>query len=172
LTAEGWGPIASARHGLEVTLPEVGAWTVNDYDESWLVAQHARSRSEIRMRAWRAPRTNSPDDCWQQARLWRPDLPRLVPETMLEQRPLAAPPGYRGEIGVGIVAPGDGLVEGYVVAVGARTGRCFAFWYRTRVRGAAAEAIVAENLAVISAGVVDGIEQSGIEKAVRREPMR
>jgi len=168
LVAGAWGSVRSGRHGLEIPLPSRGQWSVNDRQEAWLVAQHSASRSELRLRAWRAPRANAPESCLEQARLWRPDLPEPSTATLIEQRALVAPAGYRGTVWVGVKQVGD-AAEGDAVAVGARTGRCFVLWYRTRIRGNAAETVVTENLATVSAGVIDRIREVGIEDTVPRE---
>ena len=169
LAAGAWGTVHSVRFGLDLPLPERTEWTVNDKQEPWLVAQHAASRSEILLRAWRAPRASTPEACLRQARLWRPDLPRWTSAPLLERRKLVAPAEYRGEVGVGAQILSADEAAGFVVAAGARTGRCLVFWYRTRVGGPSAENVVAENLAVVSAGVVDRIRETEIADAVQRE---
>ncbi len=168
LSAEAWKPVRSSRQGIEVPFPDRDAWAVNDVGGQWLVAQHAGSRSEVRLRSWRAPRVNTSESCWEQVRLWRPDFPGAETGSILEQRDLTAPAGYRGEVLVGVTVAAD-VASGFVAAVGARGGRCFAFWYRTRVSGGTAEQIVGENLAVVSAGMVDRVRELALDEAVHRE---
>lgn len=153
LPARGFRDVVLSRHSLSVALPDAAGWQPIEPSEKWWAVRHASSRSELRMRAWTAPRRVSPAECERQARSWRPQIPVASPETIVQAHRLDAPRGFDTHVVVGVQALAPTQLEGYALAFGAGVGRCYAAIYETRAEGANAERAVGERLAV----VVDGI---------------
>jgi hypothetical protein len=146
-----WGELVSQRFAVRLPLPSAARWTVDDRRGPWLVARDPATRSELRLRAWRAPRRVTPADCEAEARDLGPTLPRLRPEDLLERSELRLGSGLNLErVSAARSLPGGEGVEGYVLGFGATTGRCLALVYLTSERGTGAAARVGARLAVVA----------------------
>ncbi|HEY6557261.1 MAG TPA: hypothetical protein VI072_08305 [Polyangiaceae bacterium] len=152
------------RFSLVVPLPEFAEWSIDDKSEHWFVARHAGSSSELRMRAWSANRSVTPEQCETQARLWLRTAPVPAADDAVEARRLRAPTGYHGQLiaGVRLLAAGSEL-EGFALAFGAAVGRCYAAVFTTRGRGPRAEERVGATLAVVAGGLLERVEVAEVE---------
>ena len=97
------------RFSLVVPLPGFAEWSIDDKSQHWFVARHAGSSSELRMRAWSANRSVTPEQCETQARLWLRTTPVPAADDAVEARRLRAPTGYHGQLiaGVRLLAAGS-----------------------------------------------------------------
>jgi hypothetical protein len=135
------------------------------------VARHAATRSELVARTWRAARLVNKDDCERQARLWRPEIPDVPPDSVLETRRIDAPPGFTTELRVGAAPLAlTREIRGYALAFGTMVGRCYALVYTTIDGGAGAEASVGRRLAVVADEIVPQVRFLSIEERVRQKP--
>ena len=163
LVSEDWEPVVSSRFGVEVPLPQRSSWLVNDKAQPWLVAQHAPSRSELRIRVWRQPRPVRLTDCEDQVDLWRPEFQATTEDSELERSPWVPDAQFRGTVRTVVTRLDSGRVEGRLRAVAASPNRCLSLLYRTQVAGQGGEAIVGDNLAIIAAGVASRIQLRSID---------
>jgi len=116
------------------------------------------TRSQIVLRVWRAERLARPSNCETEARLLRPELPRVDPSSVVDQRPIDAPRGYDVRLVVGVDALGTQGVHGYALAVGAAVNRCYVAAYETWADGPNAPERVAGRLAAMVPGVIETVE--------------
>lgn len=164
LRGASWRRVALPRFALAVPLPEFSEWRIDDESEHWFVARHPASNSELRVRAWSANRSVTPNQCETQARLWLPSLPAPAADDAVEIRRLRAPSGYHGELIVGVrLLAGGAELEGYALAFGATVGRCYASVFTTRALGPEAEERVGSTLAVIAGGLLERVEVAQVE---------
>jgi hypothetical protein len=167
LPASGWGPVTSLRFSLVLKLPDRHSWQVDDQTSRWLTLRHRPSDSELRVRTWAAARLVRPEECEQQARLWRPEIPDPGGHTALDQRRLDKPSGYTTRAVAGVRPLGHtGELEGFALAFGATIGRCYAFVYTTRARGAGADNAIADRLAVVMDGILPAVQARSIADRV------
>jgi len=161
----GWGWVESQRFALRVPLPARARWAIDDARGPWFIATHAASRSELRVRTWRAARRITPADCQAQVRLWLPMLPPIVEETAVLDRRIDAPRGYTTEVHVGVRSMG-GEVEGFAMAFGATVGRCFSALFTTRASGSEAERALGARLSLIVDAIFSRIVETTIDDRV------
>jgi hypothetical protein len=173
--ARGGGPLGeyrSERFDLRFPLPDARGWRVSDGAGPWLVALHAASSTSLLVRAWREDGRASRAACEARARLWR-DLPRRDGSLLVDQRRLDVPAGFDtvAEIGVAEAASdarAHAPVEGFVLAFGGYSRRCFAFVATTRAAGPGAERLVALRLATVVEVSLGGVKlESELAPAVR-----
>jgi hypothetical protein len=186
-----WQAITSRHQGLRLALPARRDWRVNDVAGPWLEAQHTPSHSQLIARRWRAPARVTPEDCERQARLWRPTLPSLTPEQLIDERHLTTPEGFRTHVLIGIApideissasrnadtasnsAPAT-LLRGYALAFGASPGHCLAVAFATRddhgARPAHAQRVIGERLSLVRDGILTSLQLLDIDRRIRREP--
>ncbi len=144
-----WGELTSLRFAVRLPLPSAARWSVDDRREPWLVARDPATHSEVRLRAWRAPRRVAPADCEAEARASTPRLPRPQAEDVLDESKLETPSGlHTHRLSAARASPDGQTIEGYVLSFGAATGRCLALVYLTRDEGRGAAARVGARLAV------------------------
>jgi len=155
----------SRRFALGVPLPERARWSVDDARAPWLVAVHPESRSELRLRTWKAARRVLPSECEAQVRLWRPTLPPIIEETSILEQRIDAPPGYVTELHVGVRNAAGG-VEGFAMAFGATVGRCFCALFTTRASGSEAEQVLGARLSLLADGTFPRIVERTIDDRV------
>jgi hypothetical protein len=141
--------LRSVRTSLELTLPNLSHWSVDDEHEHWLVARHPATASELRLRTWVAPRIVSPADCERQARLWRRQIPPNDEQSIVTRTPLTAPAGFSGRIDVVVTSNpsgASGAIDGAAIGFGAAVGRCYAVVFTTQDKGNGAEERLARRL--------------------------
>lgn len=149
------GEYRSERFDLRFSLPDGRGWRVTDDTTPWLVADHAASSTSLLVRTWREDGRASRAGCEARARLWR-DLPRREGSLAVEERRIDVPAGFDTvvEIRVAEALPGargasGAMVDGFALAFGGRSRRCFAFVAVTRASGPGAEVLVARRLAAV-----------------------
>jgi hypothetical protein len=163
-----WGLARSARHSLELPLPERESWSLDDRSTPWLVARHERTRSELIARLWRAERLVRPEDCERQARLWNRAIPEVVADAVIEARRAPTPPGWTTELTVGAERAASGHeLRGYALAFGSSVGRCYALVYTTVAAGAGAQASVGRRLAIVADEIVPRVRVRSIDERAR-----
>jgi hypothetical protein len=135
-------------------LPSAVRWAVDDRRQAWLTAREPATHSELKLRAWRAPRRVAPADCELEARALQPTLPRPGSEDLVERSELRLDSGLILQlVSAARPLPGAQGVAGYVLGFGAMTGRCLALVYETSERGPEAAARVGTRLAVAAEGM-------------------
>lgn len=163
------GPLEAVfgpRAGLSVELPTASSWSAED-SERWLVLSHPASASKLALRTWRAARRVRVEECESQTRLWRPDVPVVEGDTVIDQRTLTSPSGFSGRMtALARATEGDAAIEGWVLAFGVTIGRCFAAVFQTRGAGPGAEAAVANRLATITDRVLTSVQEHGVDSRV------
>lgn len=159
--------LEAREQGLELPLPDAAAWRRDPRERHSWVARHLRSSSQLVLRAWRYEAIARPEDCEQQARLWRRELPTFAPADQIEQseRLLA---GYRSRLTVGVrESPREpGRLLGHVLAFGSDARRCLLLSFSTTATGAAARSVVARRLAIVETTVLQGLRRLDIEGRV------
>jgi hypothetical protein len=133
---------------------------------------HALTRSELRLRIWRAARLPDRASCIEQVRLWLPDLSRLSDDNLVERRRVAFPAGFDTELAVYVSRRAERELEARLMAIGADVGRCFAAVYSTRESGADAEANIADRLAFVAEKLLVHVAVLSVDDRVRGEPSR
>ena len=152
---------------IELMLPDKGAWLVTE-GPSWLEAEHRQSSSKFAFRTWRAERLVRRADCAAQARLTRPTIPIVSDESIIDQRPFAAPAGFDSELVVGVGPSAQGVV-GYALVFGASVGFCYAALFTTTAGGGGAEQDVASRLGIAVDRVLSSVRTRTVaDRAVRR----
>lgn len=107
-------------------------------------------------------------DCAAQARLSRPSLAAIDPETLIERRSVSSPTGFDSELSVGVEATSRGI-SGYALVIGASVGRCYAAEFTTAADGPAAEREVATRLALAVDRILSRVRLRSVdERAPRR----
>ncbi len=148
-------------------LPEKASWHVTD-GPTWIEAEQRESSSKLALRTWRAERLVRRSDCAAQARLARPTIPIASEETIVDQRPFAAPAGFDSELVVGAEPSGVGVM-GYAIVFGASVGFCYAAVFTTTASGSRADQEVAARLGIAVDRILSGVRARSIdERAVRR----
>jgi hypothetical protein len=180
LGAGKWGDFVSPRFGLQLTLPDGRAWSIDDHAGSWLVARHAATGSELALRTWREDGIANRMRCEEQARLWR-KLPAKEGADLVEQRSLDVPPDFDTRVEVGVVTPLPGAravkdqpsgIRGFVLAFGGKAHRCFAYVFATHAEGPGAEQAVGERLATMVQGSLQKIRlRNDLDPTLPREPL-
>jgi hypothetical protein len=159
-----WTRVAAKRFALSVALPRLREWTIDDASTPWFLARHTSTHSELRLRAWNAVRSVTPEQCEEQARLWLPWLPDVALDGAVARRPLRAPQGYRGHVIASVRAlERKATLDGYVQAIGVNIGRCYAAIFTTRASGPHAEEELGRALALIVGGVLERVEMRTID---------
>jgi hypothetical protein len=160
-----WGVRMLARVPVSVELPDARSWHAHA-SGSFTVLEHGPTRSTLVLRVSRAARLVRPEQCEAEARLLRPSLPASDASSILERRPLEAPPGFDTRLVVGVEPRAGGSVRGFALAVGAATGRCYVASFETESAGAGAPGAVADRLAVVVSGVLGTLHVPTAEERV------
>jgi hypothetical protein len=178
-----WGDFASKRFGLRIPLPNGSTWRIDDHNNSWLVAAHRLTDSELWARSWAEPGVVSRQRCEEEARLRR-KLPEREGAEIVEKRALDAPAGFDTQLEVGVIspaakgakrkpqadAPAEGEVRAFAMAFGGKGHRCFAYVFLTRVSGPGAEPIVGERLATMVQGSLAHVTlESALDPKIPRD---
>jgi hypothetical protein len=140
---------------LSIPLPNRSGWRSLPDPGTFVVLEHAATRSRLLLRVWREPEVMSRQACEERARLLR-ELPPSGGE--LGTSRVDAPRGFDTKVvaGVATTEPGEPLV-GYLVAFGASVHRCFALAYTTEASGPSPEETIGNRLAVVEGLIVRGI---------------
>lgn len=154
--------------GLEFPLPDAAGWRRDKREQHSWVARHLRSSSQLVVRAWRSEDIARPEDCEQQARLWRKELPRLTPAEQIERSELLLGGVYRGHMILGVrSAPREpGRLLGHVLAFGSDARSCLLLAFSTTASGAASSAVIAERLAIVEGTIFQRLRRLDIEGRV------
>lgn len=147
-------------------VPGPANWQSQD-TERWLTLSHAKSESTLALRTWRAARLVRIEECEKQARLWRPELPEIVADNVVDERSLSGPPGYAVRMTVLVRRlEGESSIEGWALAFGAGIGKCYAALFSTRAEGAGAEAAIAERLVIASDRILPSVQEQGVDARI------
>jgi hypothetical protein len=157
-----YGELVARKHALSLPLPDREAWRVED-EGGWVRAVHRRSFSELRLRAWAAPRSSSRASCMVQVLSWIPSLERLESEAALEQRTLETRDGLAVQVVVHVEPSGEQGYRATLVAYGARPGRCVAAMFTTDDESVSA---VLDRAALIETASVRGLRLLKVEDRV------
>jgi hypothetical protein len=150
----------------KVALYDPSRWRVAS-GGSFTVLEHAPSSARVVVRVWRAARLVRPAECEAEARIARPSLPRVDPESIVDSLPLDAPKDFSGSLVIGVEPMPNGGAHGFALAVGAAVGRCFVLVFETTADGADAASTVAERLHAAAARIVPSVELSGVDERVQ-----
>jgi hypothetical protein len=145
---EAFGRMDVPRFELSLPLPDRNGWVTTETERSsFLVLDHAATRSRLVVRVWRESDVMTPVECEQRARSLRELPPR---DDGVEPSAVEAPRGFDTRVDVGVLAtrPGEPL-RGHLTAFGAEAHRCLAFAFTTEAIGPEAERRIADRLAVI-----------------------
>jgi hypothetical protein len=156
-----WGTLELPSIPLVLTLPDHRYWSAR-LRGTFVEVVHAASSSRLTLRLWRAPRLVRPSECEAEARLARPDLPRVAADTELERTQVDYPQGFHTELSVG-VEPIERGARGHAVAVGATTGRCVFLSFETVASGVRAAEEVADRLSVAVEGILPRVRVPSID---------
>ncbi|HEX6764316.1 MAG TPA: hypothetical protein VF103_02535 [Polyangiaceae bacterium] len=167
-TAERFGLVELARLPGVVALYDPKRWRSVD-GGSFTLLEHAPSRSTLAVRVWHAARLVRPGDCEADARLARPSLPRIDPDSIIDSRPLDVPSEFHGSLVVGVDPTPQGSTHGYALAIGAAIGRCYALAFETTADGPDAAVVVAERLRVAADHIVPSLALRNVDERVRPE---
>jgi hypothetical protein len=151
--------------GLRFVLPDRAGWRETE-SKDWLVLEHRRAHSTLRLRLSRAPRLVSPDECWEEARLRDPKLPLVGDEEVVDRRALVAPDHFSGEVVVGVREAGPS-VHGFVVAKGSAVGRCYVAVFESAASGPGRESVIAARLRAMARSL-DSVEVPSVEDRLGR----
>ncbi len=163
--ASRWGVVELASLPGAVTLFDASRWRKGD-GETFSTLEHPPSRSRLALRTWRAAPDVRPAQCEAEARLVRPSLPLVDPESIVDSRRIDAPREFHGTLVVGVEPLPDGSTRGYALAVSAAIGRCFVLCFETVAGGADAAESVAGRLHEAANGIVPSVELRGVEQRV------
>lgn len=154
--------------GLEFPLPDASGWRRDPRERHSWVARHRRSSSQLVVRAWRFEDIARPDDCEQQARLWRRELPTFSPTEQVEHSERLLAGVYRGRVTIGVrgSAREPGRLLGHALAFGSDARDCLMLAFSTTATGAAARSVIAKRLAIIDGTVFQRLRRLDIEGRV------
>lgn len=156
-----WGTLELPSVPLVLTLPDHRYWRAA-LRGTFVEVVHAASDSRLTLRLWRAPRLVRPSECEAEARLARPDLPRVAAETELERAEVDYPQGFHTELSVG-VEPIERGARGHAVAIGASTGRCVFLSFETVASGVHAAEEVADRLSIAVEGILPRVSVPSVD---------
>lgn len=138
----------SVAHGLSMPLPVDPGWTIEDAKDTWLVATHAASSTQIVARFLGTDGLANRARCERRARDLRP-LPEREGATIVDKRRVDLPDGFDTILEVGLLPTNPGQpIAGFLLAVGGWAKRCFVYALVTRASGVGAEAAVGDRLAL------------------------
>lgn len=143
-----WRAYDSLAQGFSMPLPEDLAWRVEDSKDSWLVAKHAPTKTEIVARMIATDGLANRTRCEAHARELR-TLPEREGAIVIDKRRVDLPSGFDTIVEVGILATTPGRpITGYVLAFGGWAKKCFAYALTTTAIGRGAEEAVGDRLAL------------------------
>lgn len=160
--------VEASGQGLEFPLPDAAGWKRDARERQSWVARHLRSSSQLVVRAWRHDEIARPEDCEQQARLWRKDLPALTTAEQIEHGERLLAGSYRSQVTLGVRSSSrePGRLLGYVLAFGSDARSCLMLAFSTTATGAAARSLIARRLAIVEGTVFQRLRRLDIEGRV------
>jgi len=161
--------IQARGQSLAFPLPDAGGWRRDRAETRSWVASHPATASRLVVRAWQHDAIARVEDCERQARLWRPELPVLGPDDLVEVKQATLAGSYTSQVSVGIVAEDPAApdtLQGHALAFGSDARSCLMLAFSTGAAGPGALRVVAERLGVISQGVFGGVRRLQIDERV------
>jgi hypothetical protein len=162
------GSVEAKGQGLEFPLPDREGWRRDSTETRSWVAQHRATGSRLVVRAWQHDSVARAEDCEQQARMWRPDLPELAPSDVLLAREGTIAGIYQSQITLGVQADegGAGVVRGHALAFGSDARSCLMLVFSTIAAGPNGPREVAERLGIVDQAVFGRARRLGIHDRV------
>jgi hypothetical protein len=162
-----FGRVSWRAAGMSLELPNPRGWRQRgELGSFWL--EHPASGSVLKLRYTSAERRSSPSQCADQAARADRSLGPLLELPALEPpAKLTAPSGFEGTVSLALDER-ENEAKGSVLAVGARTGRCFVAWFTTRAEGTHAMSVVLERLIVLSEHSLPSVRLRSVESRVER----
>lgn len=164
-----FGVVHVASVPADVPLPDVHGWRALT-SGSFVRFEHAASASSFTLRVWRAARLVRPAQCEAEARLARPSLPELEPQSLLEERALTTPAGFDVRLRVAAFPGKSSSIRGAALAVGAGIGRCYVAAFETEADGPLAAELIANRLDAMVEGTFAGVRLANAEERVPPPP--
>lgn len=161
--------IEARSQSLTFPLPDPGGWRRDRAETRSWVASHDATGSRLLVRAWQHDAIARIEDCERQARLWRPELPALGPEELVEVKQATLAGSYTSQVSVGILAEDPAApdtLHGHALAFGSDARSCLLLAFSTAASGPEALRVLAERLGVISQGVFGGVRRLQIAERV------
>lgn len=161
--------IEAKGQSLTFPLPDADGWRRDRRETRSWVASHSATASRLLVRAWQHDAIARVDDCERQARLWRPELPVLGPEELVETKQATLAGSYASQVSVGILAEDPAApdtLQGHALAFGSDARSCLVLAFSTAASGPGALRVVAERLGVISEAVFRGARRLEIDERV------
>jgi len=127
------------------------------------------------VRAWRDDEVMNRQRCEARARTWQ-RLPEREGAEIIERQAVPVPADFDTVVEVGLIPPSPKApvgtpLQGFVMAFGGWSRRCFAYVYTTAAVGPGAEQVVGERLGMMVEGSLGKIQfQSALTPKVRRGP--
>jgi hypothetical protein len=90
-------------------------------------------------------------------------------DSIIDERPLEAPPEFSGSLVIGVEPSPTGATRGYALAVGAAVGRCFVLAFETSADGTDAAGVVGDRLRAATDLIVPSVELHRVDERVRPE---
>jgi hypothetical protein len=165
-----WGRFRSLRFDVSLALPDGSAWRIDDRRSPWLVAEHPRTESRLRLRAFRDDEPRNWRTCEARARALDPSLPPL--DHIVEERSEGLLPTWDAHAWALIRPAPDGSLEGHYLFVAARIRKCLVAHYVTHARGASAGAVLGARLGDVAERVVGGLRADDELEGPGRTPPR
>jgi len=161
--------IEARGQSLAFPLPDAKGWSRDRSETRSWVASHPATASRLIVRAWQHDAIARSDDCERQARLWRPELPVLGPEELVETKQATLAGSYTSQVSVGILAEDPAApdtLHGHALAFGSDARSCLLLAFSTAASGPGALRVIAERLGVVSQGVFGGVRRLRIDERV------
>jgi len=159
--------VEAVGQGILLPLPDADGWRRDPREAMTWVASHTATDSRLLVRTFRAERIARAQDCEQQMRLWRRDLPALAAAGR-ESRRVRLDGGYAGELVTGAEVRGAShVVTGHALVFASDGRECLCLAFSTSAEGSGAASIVGARLGNITRGAFERAHRLGIEANVR-----
>lgn len=163
----GFRVIYATGQGLEFPLPDAAGWRRDPRQKQSWVARHLVTSSTLVVRAWRHDDIARAEDCEEQARLWRPDLPAVANAELVETRQQTIANVYASQVTILVRAPRDGgALSGHALAFGSDARDCLMLAFSTSASGTGADAEIARRLGAVVESVFGRARRLGIDQRV------
>lgn len=158
--------IEATGQSLTFPLPDAGGWRRDTREARSWVAFHRATQSRLVVRAWRHDAIARVEDCEQQARLWRPELPAMAPGDLVEDRQVTLAGTYASRVSLGVVADEGASLQGHALAFGSDARDCLMLAFSTAASGPGASRAVAGRLGLIAERVFGRVHRLAIDERV------